>query len=155
MYSYYHLHSALYSFYWTGVPVVGLSFLPPVIYSLLSDTTHLSRTSELQHLINESTQLTDFGSSLATRGAVFGDGSTYITYRNVSACLDSSIISRVLTACFLLASHPKRHRRSRCIDCRLSRRGTHSSPARNPRSLYWYARLFIVKCHLTTHLTIS
>lgn len=55
--------------------------------------------------------------SLATRGADFGDGSVYITYRNV--CL--FFLSPVLFALIVLfaASHSERHRSTRCSACRM------------------------------------
>lgn len=53
--------------------------------------------------------------SLATRGADFGDGSVYITYRNVSPFFLSSI--HLVLIAPLAASHSERHRSTRCSAC--------------------------------------
>jgi hypothetical protein len=56
---------------------------------------------------------------LSSRGAVFGDGSLFITYRNVSA---TTYLCSTADARRPIASHLERYRCPRCLDCWLGGR---------------------------------
>ena len=63
---------------------------------------------------------------LLTRGADFGDSSVYITYRNVSLPIPSSVDLQLTRHSPSIASHSVRNRRPRCIARRMD--GGTSSP---------------------------
>lgn len=80
--------------------------------------------------------------SLATRGADFGDGSTYLTYRNVSSWFLFASFITVLNFLRLPASHPERHWRTRRVARRMDGGASVSRTTRIARNLNRYVPSF-------------
>ena len=89
-------------FHWPGIPVVSSMPSRSLVETDKRQKLHRIRDILVSIIVCNGQHCRSLPSSLATRDADFGDGSTYITYRNVDL-FTCSPMSNLLT-CFL-ASH--------------------------------------------------